>query len=63
MKPMSTVQGVSTYKFPNFINVRSHDHKHFWLKNRCFDKSILFIFRRFVCHHTHYQGTPFRLKF
>ena len=32
-------------------------------KTKCFDKSILFIFRRFECHHTHYQGTAFRLKF
>ena len=28
-----------------------------------FDKSIYSIFRRFECHHTHYQGTAFRLKF
>ena len=37
----------------------------FWLKKitKCFNKSILFIFRRFECHHTHYQGTAFRIKF
>ena len=27
-----------------------------------FEKSILLTFRRFQCHHTHYQGTAFRLK-
>ena len=29
------------------------------LKN-VFDKSIYSIFRRFKCHHTHFQGTAFR---
>ena len=24
---------------------------------------VLFVFRRFECHCTHYQGTAFRLKF
>ena len=28
-----------------------------------FYKSIYSIFRRLECHHTHYQGTAFRLKF
>ena len=28
-----------------------------------FGKSIYSIFRRFECHHTHYQGTAFRLNF
>ena len=34
-----------------------------WRITKCFDKSISFIFQRFECHHTHYQGTAFRLKF
>ena len=47
------------------FNVNEHHTKHFGLKKttKCFDKSILFIFRRFGCHQTHYQGTAFRLKF
>ena len=46
-------------------DISNHHTKHFRYEKitKCFDKSILFIFRHFECHHTHYQGTAFRLKF
>ena len=42
-------------------DIRNHDNKYFLVKKEL--NVSTFIFRRFECHQTRYQGTTFRLKF
>ena len=52
-----------TYVMSTLIasDIRNHDTKYFLVKKEL--NVSTFIFRRFECHHTHYQGAAFRLEF
>ena len=42
-------------------DIRNHDTRYFFVTKEL--NVSTFIFRRFECHQTRYQGTAFKLKF